>query len=272
MHSYEVTSRLPSVRTTVVVGAVVGLLAALLVDAAALAWSREGVPGADGFWQWVTHLGRSDWFLVLTGVVAIGAWAAGRWLGWSMWRQVSGPALFAFAAVAVTGIAVNIPKLLVGRARPAFVEGSGSWEWSPFAFSSYSFASMPSGHSCTAAAIAASLVILLPRGRWLWWPAAAVVSVSRVVIGVHYVSDVVVGFAFGLAGTCLLARLWVDRGWIGSEGNLRLPEPAWLGSGLAKAGVMGVGMAQAAGGSLKRGLCALLCGLKRGWGWLTRDP
>ena len=71
--------------------------------------------------------------------------------------------------------------------------------------------SMPSGHAATSFAGAVVLTYLLPRGAPLFFLLAAAVAVSRVYVGVHYVSDVLVGAslgtAVGLAGVGLLRLL-----------------------------------------------------------------
>ena len=58
---------------------------------------------------------------------------------------------------------------------------------------------MPSRHCFSAAAIAATVwYVLPPLGAVLAVLAAVVIAVSRVVTGVHFVSDVLAGLAFGL--------------------------------------------------------------------------
>ncbi len=75
--------------------------------------------------------------------------------------------------------------------------------------------SMPSGHATSAAAFAASLLLVLTRsggGRTIASLAvlgALLVGVSRVVLGVHYPSDVVAGFCSG-AGVALMVSALVD--------------------------------------------------------------
>ena len=57
--------------------------------------------------------------------------------------------------------------------------------------------SMPSGHAATAFAAATALALLFPRLRLAAYALAALICVSRVYLGVHYVSDVVVGALLG---------------------------------------------------------------------------
>ncbi|GEM_PF-856655 len=94
---------------------------------------------------------------------------------------------------------------------------------------SYSF---PSGHSVAVTAVLFALAVGLTLWRRHWWPALAVafagslfVADTRLVLGVHWFSDVVFGWAIGVAwGTVVaLALFWL--GWDDVRAGLRLPGP-----------------------------------------------
>jgi len=86
-------------------------------------------------------------------------------------------------------------------------------------------ASMPSGHTLTAFAVASSLYFALDaqrRGRFVWlWLLAAAVGLSRIAVGAHWPGDVAVGACLGvlagLLGNLLWCRLGAEygqaRGW-----------------------------------------------------------
>lgn len=82
-------------------------------------------------------------------------------------------------------------------------------------------ASMPSSHTSAAGAMAAALAGLFPRLAPLVYALVAVVSVTRVVFGAHYPSDVVAGAALGLA----LGITAMDSRW-GQRLLARAPAPA----------------------------------------------
>ena len=65
---------------------------------------------------------------------------------------------------------------------------------------------LPSGHATTSFAIAGVL-----NRRWMW-AAAAISALSRVAIGVHYPTDVVVGAALGTSIGWISARAFLKNG------------------------------------------------------------
>lgn len=123
-------------------------------------------------------------------VLAVAVWA---------WRRGSGGrAAWAVATLLVAWGAANLVKVLVARARPVVADAVAQ---AP----GYSF---PSGHTANATAAAGVTVVLLwpllgPAGRTVAVAVAAllilVTAADRVLLGVHYPSDVVGGVLLGAA-------------------------------------------------------------------------
>ena len=74
--------------------------------------------------------------------------------------------------------------------------------------------SFPSGHAASSLLVWVSLALLIPRESGWRWPALAAAGLaslaaglSRPMLGVHWPSDVVAGWCFGLFWVLLLHRL-----------------------------------------------------------------
>lgn len=141
-----------------------------------------------------TALGAGPSRVLVTAVVA----------GWLLLRSRRRAALFLVVTV-VGGTLANVGlKALVGRARPLFDD----------AISTEASSSFPSGHTMGATVLAASLLLLAwPALAPRWRPVAAVVAAvfvacvgaSRILLGVHYLSDVVGAVLAGLVWVALAA-------------------------------------------------------------------
>ncbi len=162
-------------------------------------WASGSVPsGLEWTARVFTWLGSLAGVAIVTGVATVVLWRAAR-------RRDA--TLVVSAVVGIT-IAVAVLKAVYARARPDL----GSAIALPH---SYSF---PSGHAATAVVVYGLLGMLLAersRSRahasvWLVVAAAVALAIgaSRFVLNVHFLSDVLAGFALGLAwlGCCLIAR------------------------------------------------------------------
>lgn len=97
-------------------------------------------------------------------------------------------------AVGAAALLITVLKDFFDRARPPLADASID----PIGIVPAS-ASFPSGHAATAFAAAVAIGLVHPRLRRPLLAMAAVVALSRVYLGVHYVFDVVAGTLIGIA-------------------------------------------------------------------------
>ena len=179
------------------------------------------------FFQIVTDVGKSGWLLWPTGLAILLICAvmppvhrvADR-IVLALLARLS----FVFIAVAGSGIIIAIVKRLIGRGRPRYFNEFGSLHFDLTAWKA-SYASFPSGHSQTAFAIAVSFACLFPRWRNALLACAALIAFSRVAIDAHYLTDIVVGSAWGAWFTLMTREWFARRGLVFSPGVDRRPFP-----------------------------------------------
>ena len=142
------------------------------------------------FFRAVTEIGDSKWTLVPTGVIGLLLLFAGRYVLSGrrlivMTNWLASALLFIFASVALSGIAANIIKVIVGRGRPKLLDQTGFTGFDPFTFNA-NFHSFPSGHTNTAFALALAVSFLIPKWRGGLLAVAGAVGFSRVAVNAHF--------------------------------------------------------------------------------------
>lgn len=166
------------------------------IDRAILLFIHAHAPRTlTGFFEAVTLTG-SSWFLFpLAAVVTIGL----------LWAKRRFEALLVAASVISGALVIYVIKTVVGRARPMLWDTG--WYWG---------SSFPSGHTLavTAFATAAALCVsrIRPASRNLALSLAilwiVLVAISRLVLGVHWPTDVLVAACIGVF---LPLAIWSGR-------------------------------------------------------------
>ena len=128
---------------------------------------------------------------------------------WLARRGARRPAIWVAVTMVAGGLLGGLLKLLVGRDRPALLEPIASAV-------GYAF---PSGHALNSALGVAVFLVIFPHVTSLRVAAVVipvVTALSRVILGVHWTSDVVAGLLLGVAvvvvSVAVFHRLAVRRG------------------------------------------------------------
>jgi membrane-associated phospholipid phosphatase len=127
-------------------------------------------------------------------------------------KVLASAAAFLFVAVAASGIANDLIKVLVGRSRPGLLISKGVYGFNPFT-DKYIYASFPSGHSNTIASLCYGLYRVMERFKYELLTIALAVMTSRVVVGAHFPSDVLFGAWLGVVISAELAKGFDKKGF-----------------------------------------------------------
>ncbi|HXB54471.1 MAG TPA: phosphatase PAP2 family protein [Vicinamibacteria bacterium] len=136
--------------------------------------------------MWATRLG-DGWLWLAAAVLLLAAGGPYRLL-----------LLAATVSAATTNTATVVLKRGLRRRRPSTYGGNPFFGVAPselFAFDQFSF---PSGHTMNAFALGSVLVPALPALAVPVFLVAGSIGVSRVILGLHFLSDVLVGALLGL--------------------------------------------------------------------------
>lgn len=178
----------------------------IIISLAAVSYVYVDIPSAVYFrsfrgtsvWKTLkifTDLGRSELYLV-PGIISYMVYRNRNAI------YASG-SLFLFGSVAISGIVVDILKVILGRARPNLYFREDLFGFTFFKIDS-DFLSFPSGHSATALSAAVVFGILFPGYRYGFYLIGGTIAFSRIFLTYHYISDVLVGALLGILTSVLL--------------------------------------------------------------------
>jgi membrane-associated phospholipid phosphatase len=194
----------------------VGLIGYVMLDRPLARWLKAHMGGEfEGFWKTITHLGLGGVWMIPAGVLTLGlilsSLAAPGPEKRARLRRAAWVPGFLFLAMAISGIAGNVIKMLVGRTRPAALFDSNIYDFVPLT-RGYLTNSFPSGHAQASFAAMTALALIFPRYDLAFITVALLVGLSRVLTTVHFLSDVVAGAWLGTMVTLALYSLLKTRG------------------------------------------------------------
>lgn len=176
-------------------------------------------PGLDAVMLEVTALGTGTVVMMVVAVAAL----------FLVLTQHKYSAILLFASTFGGTVLIGVLKLGFNRPRPSLFVPAVHTVSSSF----------PSGHAMSAAIVYSTVAYLAARlhrrkwARWLVMTAAlvliALISFSRMYLGVHYPSDVIAGVAVGLAwaGFCMATLEAIQKFWLRRDPRiLREESPA----------------------------------------------
>jgi membrane-associated phospholipid phosphatase len=221
------------VRNGIAFGAAVAVIIAsmFLLDAAASEWARQ-LP------HWVTVTGDEisnfalgsrfsyplGFFILLLAALTRPSLPRGTRGVLEVFAARAG---FLFLAIGLPGLFDTVIKRLIGRARPYVGAHDNPFSYRLFVWQP-DYASMPSGHSTTAAAAAIAIGAIWPQARPVVWLYALIIMSARVLMNVHHPSDVIAGALVGTIGALMIRRWFAARRLVFFPSDLRpLPGPSW---------------------------------------------
>jgi len=213
-------------------------IAILIVDPFMLERANALPPATRKFFRAITDIGKSNWMLIPTGAaIAVALVLRRRHIGFrnsAAYGLIASTIGFVFVSIGGAGLIANLAKNIIGRGRPKLFDQVGVLDFKPFAFDA-DWASFPSGHATNMFAFATVIGMLWPKGRVLLYTLAAWIAASRVLIGEHYLTDVVAGAILGTVFPHIVRASFADRRWLFErtpEGGYRirgLRTQRWLG-------------------------------------------
>ncbi len=118
-------------------------------------------------------------------------------------------AFYVLCSVFVASVVGKILKIVIGRMRPVFFEALDKTGFVPFS-TDWAFNSMPSGHTFASFAGLVMLGLLAPKIKWFTWSLAIIIGLSRISVGAHWPSDVILGAFIGMVAADLV-KAWLKN-------------------------------------------------------------
>jgi membrane-associated phospholipid phosphatase len=159
------------------------------------------------WWQFLRAVGYLPTWLAVGGALALASVPISRAsFAPAAARRARVAGLAIVASALASGLAAEVAKRLVGRVRPS---GDNANHFKPFlsAFTDDSNLSMPSSHAAVAFGAAWMVWRLAPAPGALALVLAAGCGLTRLLVGAHYATDVLVGAAIGYAAAALVSKV-----------------------------------------------------------------
>ena len=162
------------------------------------------------FSDWVTPFGYPTYYIILFIILSLIGYI------WATKTRLGSGSLFILTALITTAIVQNILKVILGKARPEMLFEHGQFGFYFFQTTN-DFWSLPSGLITTVTALLLSLTFLFPR-YWLWFVIVTILlSLTRLVVTVHFLFDVMASLYIMFMVVIWLFDLFKRKGWLMSK-------------------------------------------------------
>lgn len=154
-----------------------------------------------------------------------------------IWRWLSGAFFFLFVSIFIPGFFLNLVKWVSGRARPKLMLRGEYYGFDPIKFDP-DYNSFPSGHAQVSICVALAVGCFFPKARPWLLAVAVIIAVSRIVLLVHFISDVMASIAIALSFSWAIQAWYRDKGYLftpAPRGGWRVkPEGRWIGQAIKR--------------------------------------
>ncbi len=144
----------------------------------------------------ITKFGDSLWYFLLFVILFFVSYLF-KVKNWSLFSYFRNLSIFCFLHLLSTGLVTQIIKHIVGRPRPNHTNLEEDISFNYFSSESI-FHSFPSGHSSTIICVCLIACSIIPSLKYFFYFFAAIISLSRVIVGAHFFTDIVAGALLAL--------------------------------------------------------------------------
>ena len=146
------------------------------------------------FFVKITELGDSLWYFLIIFLILVISYLMKiiKLISLKNYFFLKKFSIFSFTYLLLVGLVTQLIKHVIGRPRPNHAQLNNFFEFNFFTADS-AFHSFPSGHSSTIIAVAIIASLALPTLKYFFYLCGFLISISRVVVGAHFFTDVLAG-------------------------------------------------------------------------------